>query len=376
MLIMLAAGGAPRGRAPMAGPGRRVRRGRVLHRRSAAAWRSSSARCSARRPALPALPGRGRCSSSSSRWPSPAAPAAPSALWCGALIGTVGVPAEWGWSHVWMPLPWPAELLPEAAILGSGPAHGRRRSAPGSAAARPRTRCRGDPRRCARPGRSAPPRSRWIVAVGAGRARARTASAPTVALRRPAAGDARTVERHRDASRRATPPRTPNWFTDIAWQGGGLDRRRAPARGRPGRLPHDRADARPRRVEVVIRLHNGDALIAVPVYLPEDPAIPAAGVAAARALRPALHRRPHILQREQTDDVPAWLPPRPTAAVIAIASCLLALLGVGAAPTRRPAPRRGDASGPDRGPTPTPADALASGRRPARRHGRLTRSPP
>ena len=36
----------------------------------------------------------------------------------GALIGTVGLAAEWGWSHVWMPLPWPSALLPEAAILG------------------------------------------------------------------------------------------------------------------------------------------------------------------------------------------------------------------------------------------------------------------
>src|SRR5947209_7250045 len=36
----------------------------------------------------------------------------------GALIGTVGLAAEWAWSHVWMPLPWPSTLLPEAAILG------------------------------------------------------------------------------------------------------------------------------------------------------------------------------------------------------------------------------------------------------------------
>ena len=36
----------------------------------------------------------------------------------GALIGTVGLAAEWAWSHLWMPLPWPSTLLPEAAILG------------------------------------------------------------------------------------------------------------------------------------------------------------------------------------------------------------------------------------------------------------------
>ena len=39
-------------------------------------------------------------------------------LWAGAGIGTVGLAAEWAWSHVWMPLPWPAELFPEGALLG------------------------------------------------------------------------------------------------------------------------------------------------------------------------------------------------------------------------------------------------------------------
>jgi hypothetical protein len=39
-------------------------------------------------------------------------------LWCGLAIGTVGLAAEWLWSHIWMPLPWPADLLPEAAIYG------------------------------------------------------------------------------------------------------------------------------------------------------------------------------------------------------------------------------------------------------------------
>jgi hypothetical protein len=36
----------------------------------------------------------------------------------GVGIGTVGLGAEWAWSHLWMPIPWPAELLPEAAVLG------------------------------------------------------------------------------------------------------------------------------------------------------------------------------------------------------------------------------------------------------------------
>ena len=36
----------------------------------------------------------------------------------GVAIGTVGLAAEWGWSHVWMPLPWKSAMWPEGAILG------------------------------------------------------------------------------------------------------------------------------------------------------------------------------------------------------------------------------------------------------------------
>ncbi len=36
----------------------------------------------------------------------------------GVGIGTVGLAAEWGWSHVWMPIPWSSALLPEALIAG------------------------------------------------------------------------------------------------------------------------------------------------------------------------------------------------------------------------------------------------------------------
>ena len=42
-----------------------------------------------------------------------AAPRAPLrfALLSGLGIGTLGLAAEWGWSHVWMPHPWPASML-------------------------------------------------------------------------------------------------------------------------------------------------------------------------------------------------------------------------------------------------------------------------
>src|SRR5215217_2623044 len=36
----------------------------------------------------------------------------------GAAIGTFGLAAEWGWSHVWMTMAWPSSLLPEGVIFG------------------------------------------------------------------------------------------------------------------------------------------------------------------------------------------------------------------------------------------------------------------
>lgn len=37
----------------------------------------------------------------------------------GVLIGTVGVLAEYGWSLIWMPIEWPAQILPEAMLLSA-----------------------------------------------------------------------------------------------------------------------------------------------------------------------------------------------------------------------------------------------------------------
>ena len=70
----------------------------------------------------------------------------PLALASGALLGTVGLAAEWGWTHVFMPLPWPAALLPEGLIVGAGDGRGRvvRRRLARRAAGRPTAR-----RRCA-----------------------------------------------------------------------------------------------------------------------------------------------------------------------------------------------------------------------------------
>ena len=68
--------------------------------------------------ALPALHRRGALRRGRGAASCPRGARSPSALTAGALIGTVGLAAEWGWSHVWMPLPWSVEILPETIVLG------------------------------------------------------------------------------------------------------------------------------------------------------------------------------------------------------------------------------------------------------------------
>jgi hypothetical protein len=139
---------------------------------------------------------------------------------------------------------------------------------------------------------------------------------------------ARTV----DATVRFDPPdvaRHADWLTTISWQGRGrlvVRRLREVAGG------VYRTEA-PIPVfgswKTNIRLHRGNVMASVPVYLPADPAIPAAGVPAASHFRRPFIGDRVLLQRERKRDVPAWLWGTAGAIVLACASALLALLGWG-----------------------------------------------
>jgi hypothetical protein len=56
---------------------------------------------------------------------------AAAALASGIGIGTLGLATEWGWTHVWMPLPWPTALAPGGVILGFALAWGVHRVSKG-----------------------------------------------------------------------------------------------------------------------------------------------------------------------------------------------------------------------------------------------------
>jgi len=277
----------------------------------------------------------------------------------GAAVAAVGVLAEYGWSHLWMPLPWPGRILPEAivlalpvavagGVLGSFVAGGLRL----------RADLVGRPRGWAAAGAS-------LLAVAGVVAFLLPTSAPTsaraqIALRTLHAGPHRTVA----ATIRFEPAsavRDPSWLTVTAWQGGGrlvVDRLRALGGG-------VYATTQPipvwGRWKAMIRMNRGRELAAIPLALPADPAIPVGAVPPlARATR-AWDLDRHVLQRERRRDVPGWLWGAAGLVVLSIAGALLAVLGWGLVRLARrgaceaaPAERRRRAVG-----TPRAADRVA-----------------
>lgn len=212
----------------------------------------------------------------------------------GALIGTIGVAAEWWWSTVWMTMSWSSGLFPEIVLaLFAAVAGGvlgvliATSLAGGSLEATPRW--------------VAPATGLVLVACLAyplpiatvdGRATVElddpsaTTSAATVTLDPPdLAGGAL-------------------WLNVTAWQGGGSVvaplEPTGDGRYRSGPIPISG------EWKSLIRLHTGAAIVAVPVYLPEDPAIPAEGLPAEASVTRAFVADKQILLRE-AKDTPQWM---------------------------------------------------------------------
>ena len=241
----------------------------------------------------------------------------------GALIGTVGLAAEWGWSHVWMPLPWPSALLPEGAIAGfAGAMAGALLGALIGAAL--------SSDRIPLPRRAGVILAAALATVFAVTAYGLQTSAPegvraTVALTDAPGGDsggrhahARVTLEPRDAADDAL------WFTVTAWQGGGLvvDRLR-----RVGDGVYETTEPVPVSGDwkTLVRLHRGDEIAGVPVYLPRDEAIPAPAVPARDGFTRPFVTDKQILQREAKDAAGA-LTAFGYLTVLAIALGLVALM--------------------------------------------------
>src|SRR3954453_21937361 len=242
----------------------------------------------------------------------------------GVGIGTVGLAAEWGWSHVWMPLPWPSELYPEGALFGFAAA-----VAGGLLGAWIGARLAVEPRPRDPKLRSAAIGGAALVAVIVAYSLNKPADEgvrATVALTEVRGGPQRTV----DASVTVSPSHATDgaeWFDVTAWQGGGLVISKLAKIG-PGRYRTEKPVPVYGNWKAMIRLHHGASLTAAPISLPEDKAIPAKGVpASAHFVRPftADHK---VLQREQKTSAPA-LTVIAYGIVVGIALTLLALLAWG-----------------------------------------------
>jgi hypothetical protein len=224
----------------------------------------------------------------------------------GLAIGTAGLAAEWGWSHVWAVLPWPGALWPQAAVLGAVTAIGG--GLVGAWFGTSLNRTAGQPQPAAG-------RAKWLAPAGFAAVLACVAiSIPItvgppvkadVTLREVAAGPQRTVQ----ATIRLTPPDAADdatWFTATSWQGGGevVDRLR---RTGPGTWETTQPMPVHDSWKTTLRLQRGSDVLGLPVYMPEDAAIPAKEVPASATFTRSFVLDKKLLQREQKSGVPSYL---------------------------------------------------------------------
>ncbi|GAA1616654.1 hypothetical protein GCM10009764_45250 [Nocardia ninae] len=106
----------------------------------------------------------------------------------------------------------------------------------------------------------------------------------------------------------------PEWVQILGWQGGtGSD---SPGRGlvidhlqrvEPGHYVSTKPVPAYGNWKTVLRVHDGSLLTALPVYMPEDRGIDAAGVPAANEFNRPFVAEITVLQRERSFDHPSWL---------------------------------------------------------------------
>lgn len=244
----------------------------------------------------------------------------------GVLVGSVGMLAEYGWSQVWMPIAWPAQILPEAAALSMvvgvcgavvGTFFGTTLTAdPGSAVLGRRVG-------------AAPIGALGIFAVVAIGLLPTTAPAgvtANVTLTEVTAAPQRTV----NATIAYSDPRFGNdadWIHGFAWQGDAIAQVDELENVAPGVWRTTEPLPVYGTWKAAFRVHRGSTMASVPLYLPADSAL---GVPA--TLAPAEFERGVIadrtmMQRERRTDVPGWLFAFGSALVALMTFSLVLLLG-------------------------------------------------
>ncbi|HVS29064.1 MAG TPA: hypothetical protein VHE14_05900 [Solirubrobacteraceae bacterium] len=247
----------------------------------------------------------------------------------GALVGSVGVVAEWAWSQAWMPIAWPAHLLPEAVAVALPVAvAGGVIGAFFGGALRLRADAAATPRAWAAVGAS-------VLVIGAAFGYGLHTTVPAGARAQVTVTDVRPSPRREvQASVRFIPPsvaRQADWLEEIAWQGHGKLLVRRLRRVADGVYTTVAPIPVYGSWKSGIRLQRGPWLASIPVYLPADTAIPAAEVPAPPRFERAFAADRLILQRERKHGVPAWLWDTADAVVLCLLIGLLLLLAWGLA---------------------------------------------
>lgn len=226
-------------------------------------------------------------------------------------VGTIGMSVEAVWSHVWMPIPWTATMLPEAAIvvIPSAVAAGVVGGFFGRSLTRP-----GTPRERV-PGWLAPAAALVLVVALAYPLSTTGADAEARLELTPTAGPTASQAGHAEVTVTVDPPDVgegAQWFNVIAWQGAhwwSEEATRLYELEPLGDGVYRTTEAVPVSGEwkAMVRLHRGRALAAAPIYLPEDTAIPAEEVPAEPEVTRGFVPDHQILLREQRP-VASWVP--------------------------------------------------------------------
>ncbi len=219
------------------------------------------------------------------------------ALVSGAAVGTIGLAAEWGWSHLWMPIPWPAALFPEAAVFGLIAAVSGALIGTWIGRALAQTKDQRLPR--------------WTVAA------ATLIAIGCIAY--PAGTTSRAITADVELSGQSTIDGDPHafvtvhlqpsdaaedalWFHALAYQGKDWRRGESPIidmiETEPG--TYMSADLVPVGAgwKTMVRLHAGRSIMALPIFLPADTGIPAEEVSASQSFTRSFGDDKAILQRE------------------------------------------------------------------------------
>jgi hypothetical protein len=251
-------------------------------------------------------------------------------VFAGALIGSLGLAAEWAWSHIWWTVEWPSPMVAEGIIAGflTAVAGGVVGGFVGRAITAGEVPTRAVPRA------ALPVALVTLIAVFAYAAPISSgdkiqAQVTLTDVKPPPKREvnARVVLNPPDAADKDV-----RWFLSTAWQGKEGRSVVAPMRKvAPGVWVTRKPIPVYGTWKSTLRLHKGRSVQGLAVFMPKDEAIPVKAIPADSNFTRSFQRDKKLLQREQKSDVPGFLVVFAYLTVLIIGLGLYASMGWGLA---------------------------------------------